>query len=506
MMAKKGIIYSVLTIFSVSIFSKIIGFFREMALANYFGTSLSIDMYYFSYGVFFALSSIVGASIGLGYISTHGRNKKLFGEKWLDKSFESFNYTLCISLLISVLFFVFSKSVASMVAGNYSLEELSILSDYIKINSLAFFFQSLSFFLISILNAEKRFGIGELAGVVYSIVVLSTLFLFYHQYGIDAIIYSFLISSIVTFITLYGVVYGYKYKITSVNFKTNSIISLSTLVGSSMIYIGQIYDRTIATNLSEGSLSALNYSGNIHSLVNTFLIISVVNVIYSEFVSIDKDRDDFLHKINALFNNSISVFIVILLPVSLFLFAFSQYIVSIVFERGAFNNESVVMTSDVFKMYVIGTVFFAINNLSVRLFYSLNDRKLPIITGIAFLLLNMLICYVFSNYWGVSGISLAVSITGICSTIVLISFLASKYRIFLESRVYVDVVKVSIFCLLAYLILDYTMQCIELDGIGKIQTSAYLAIMFMIYIASYLLYCLVLNVSVVRNFARGLIR
>ncbi|MTG98558.1 hypothetical protein GJV76_10545 [Myroides sp. BIT-d1] len=495
-MSYKKVFYSILTIFSVSIVAKALGFLRETFLANYFGTSLEIDLYYLVYGIFFALSGIIGSSIGIAYIPEHFKNKSY--SNWKEKSYEMFLFTGIISFFIVLITFLFADDFGKMLNSNGTINSLEKIVYYIKINSLAFFFQTLTFFLVAVLNAEKKFGRGELIGTAYSLTVIFSLFFLYERLGIQAIIYSFLISSVCTFIILYLYIYGVRYYLPKVSIKYYILITSATLIGTSTIYIGQIYDRIIASRLVEGSQSALSYSGNIHSLVNVFFIVSIVNVIYSELNSYDKESLEFKTNVSRLVSFSFSLFSIILIPLSLFLYLYSSEVVSIIFKRGNFGDYSVSLTSDVFQMYVIGSFFFALRDLGNKLFYTFDNRKIPIYLGIVFLFINFALCYILALFMGVKGISLAVTITSLFYMIYVLFLLWKKYSIYIKRRNLYDFFKIIFFCLIVYILFYCFPNWLEF-GTSKTDKIFSLILSGVIYVVSYLIYCYIINISLIRN-------
>lgn len=495
-MSYKKVFYSVLTIFSVSLLAKALGFFRETFLASYFGTSHEIDLYYLVYGIFFALASIIGTSIGVAYIPEHFRNKN--SENWKLKSYEMFLFTCLVSFVLMFVSFVCAGSLANLLNADQTIESFEKIVLYIKINSVGFFFQTLTFFLVAILNAEKKFGRGELIGTAYSITVILALLFFYRRFEINAIIYCFLFSSTLTFSILYYYIYRLNFYFPKFSFKYYIIITSATLIGTSTIYIGQIYDRLIASRLVEGSLSALSYSGNVHSLVNVFFIVSVVNVVYSELNSYSKTNENFKKQIQELINFAFRLFAIVLLPLSLFMYLYANKIVSVIFERGNFNEYSVILTGEVFKMYVLGSFFFALRDLGNKLFYTFENRRTPIFLGITFLLVNFVLCYILANSIGVKGISLAVTLTSFFYMVYVFFLLKKKYAIVINKQSFLDFFKIIGFCFLVFLVFDEFSNYLEFGNLKKEKIFS-LIISSGLFLMLYVLYCYIVNVTLVKQ-------
>jgi len=61
---------------------------------------------------------------------------------------------------------------------------------------------------------------------------------------------------------------------------------------------------------------------------------------------------------------------------------FSKPIVRILFGRGAFGEDAIVMTSNVLFFYALGMFGFGLREILSRSFYSLHKTKIPMINAI----------------------------------------------------------------------------------------------------------------------------
>ena len=119
----------------------------------------------------------------------------------------------------------------------------------------------------------------------------------------------------------------------------------------------------MASTLPTGTVSGLNYG---HKLMNVFsglLSSAIATAMYPqmiELISLDKKEE-----LGRLVVKIINIFCVIMIPITVACVLFRVELVSAVFQRGAFNENSTSLTAAVFALYCLGLFFFSSTLLSV---------------------------------------------------------------------------------------------------------------------------------------------
>jgi putative peptidoglycan lipid II flippase len=489
---KKPLYYSIFTITSISIISKLAGFLREGMIAYNFGTTIYTDIYYLLYGVFATFIAAIGSSIGIAYLPIFVSNIKQIGvQVSLQKAMNLLIQLFLIGLIISLLLYLFSDLAAKLLAPTYNQENLFTLSKYLKIFSVGSFFLMASYLLSAILNAQRKFFISEFGGMSYSIVTIIAIIFFSSIWGIDALIYAVPISALLQFSMLFLLVFKkvkFLCEVESIFFsQENRKVYLSVLpilLGSGTIYLGLSIDKIIASSLSIGSVSALSYAGVIHSVVNVLFITSVVNVFFTEFSQKLVDND--IKGLLQIWKKGITMLYILLVPISVFFVLYSSNIITILLKRGQFTQQSVELTALSLSFYVLGTPFYAIRDLTTRVFYAQKNTKTPMINGIMTLVLNVLLSYFLSRVLGVGGITFASALVSLISCAFLIYFLSRKLTINFNTFI-PTFFKVMISAIFLILVLLCTRAYLS-SGVIVLDTIISFTIGFSIYMGS--LYCL----------------
>ena len=112
-----------------------------------------------------------------------------------------------------------------------------------------------------------------------------------------------------------------------------------------MQYINQFVDKTLASRLVEGSISALNYASLLNNVIIDITITILATIIYPKLTQANslKQYDRFNELVYKGFN-----VVVIISPFSLGAMVYSNQVVQIIYERGAFDITATAMTSSAF--------------------------------------------------------------------------------------------------------------------------------------------------------------
>jgi putative peptidoglycan lipid II flippase len=123
---------------------------------------------------------------------------------------------------------------------------------------------------------------------------------------------------------------------------------------------------------------------------------------------------------NSLIKNTSDLASLILFPIMIIMFINSIDIVRIVYQRGAFSAEDTIVTSYVLKLLSVSLIFVSLREILVRVFYSKNDTKTPMINGIFAVFINVILSIFLSRIYGLNGIVIATTISTILSSVIII--------------------------------------------------------------------------------------
>ncbi|NDL68607.1 murein biosynthesis integral membrane protein MurJ, partial [Anaerotalea alkaliphila] len=214
-----------------------------------------------------------------------------------------------------------------------------------------------------------------------------------------------------------------------INFRDEKIkktlqIAIPVIIGTSVNQINKLVDRTIASSLAIGGISALNYASRLNLFIQGLFVTSIITVMYpliSSYASKNK-----IDEIKRVLLEYINIVIIILLPITIGTVIFNREIIELLFGRGLFDDVAVQMTSTALLFYSIGMLGFGLREVLARGFYSIQDTKTPMVNAAIGMIVNIILNILLSKILGIGGLALATSISAMFTTILLFISLRKK--------------------------------------------------------------------------------
>ena len=130
--------------------------------------------------------------------------------------------------------------------------------------------------------------------------------------------------------------------------------------------VNKMVDRSLASTLVDGSISALNYAHRIDTLVTGIFISAIVTVIFPIFAKeANKEKYDGLKSIVV---KGLNVALIITIPATVGLIILANPIIKVAFQRGAYDATATYMTSGALVFYSIGLIGTASRAMLNRVF------------------------------------------------------------------------------------------------------------------------------------------
>ncbi|MGL5751944.1 MAG: murein biosynthesis integral membrane protein MurJ, partial [Paraclostridium sp.] len=273
---------------------------------------------------------------------------------------------------------------------------------------------------------------------------------------------------------------GYRYK-PYVNIKDENVKKMlwlitPVLIGVAVNQVNSIVDRTIASTLVEGSISALNYATKLNQFVMGMFIVSISSVIYPVLSKLSTENNK--AKFNESIVRSINTVIILVIPISIGAIILANPIVKLLFQRGEFDSRATQMTAYALIFYSIGMIGFGLRDILGKVFYSLQDTKTPMINGVIAMVLNIILNIVFVKLTNMqlAGLAFATSISALVTIILLFISLRKKIGPFGGKSIVLVVFKTSIASLLMAVvtafIYNFTSNVLGYGFINEVVTLA----------------------------------
>ena len=496
-----------LLIMIITIISKIFGFARELTLAYFYGASGVSDAYLIAITIPNSIFALIAAGLVAGYIPMYSRIMQDNGEVAANRFTSNLiNILIAFSTIVIILGLLFTEQIVKVFAVGFTGETLTLAVNFTRITLLAIYFIGVITIYSGFLQIKGNYTIPALIGFPLNLIVILSIVISPNT-NVLVLAMGFVIAAVAQLLLLIPFMRKANYRpklvfdIKDEHIKRLAFIAIPIIIGVSVNQINLIVDRTLASSIVVGGISALNYAQKLNGFVQGIFVISITVVLYPIIsrMAVKKDIVGF----KGALAESITAINLLVVPATVGFMLFASPIVSLLFGRGAFDSDALVLTSYALFFYSIGMIGIGLRDVLTRAFYSLQDTKTPVINATIGVVLNIVLNLILSRYMGIGGLALATSIAAIFTTGLLFVSLRKKIgplgikqisisfiKIILASLVMGVLAKLSFDCLttslfsqnlalivavlvgaVSYFIIIYFMKIEEVDAISKAVKS-----------------------------------
>jgi putative peptidoglycan lipid II flippase len=411
----------------VGLLSRGLGFIREMVFASNFGLETDFDLYLVGAVLPTTINSVI-LYIGQNYFVPGFQKIKSEDPEAAKKYFnQSFILFIGSGIIIAILLFFLSDLIINNYMQESSVKNKEIAEIIFRIFLFTIPFSAGISILSALLQSVYEFKYPPISILYLNISIILLIFAFSDKIGIYVIPVGYLAGTFLQF--LYLQYKSKKYFKLNLKPHRQQFQFLKTMLSPTLLIIllieaiGQLYsifDRYFYSQISPGGIASLNYAYIIFILPISIFSISLATAIFPKITQaiVDSEKKD----LERIFNESISINILIFMPFTFLLFYFGEVVIKIAFERGKFIGESTVITYNALKYYSISLVFYSVYAVLNKIFYSLNLAKLLLLITILGISLKLLLNFLFVEKYEQNGLALSTSIS-------FIFFFASSYLV-----------------------------------------------------------------------------
>lgn len=437
---------TVILLMVISVIAKFTSFFKDIILAYLYGASYISDAYIVANTVPIIIFSIIGIGISTSYIPLFSKIKKDSGVEIAHKftnNVISLVLVFCIVIVIAVT--IFTDSVIAVFASGFEGEAKILAIQLTRVSVIGIFFTAIVHIYKAYLQMYGNYMVPAISVIpmhfISAIAIVISV-----KTNVITLAIGIVLAVAIEFLYLYyetkkiGFRYSPGINFGDPNLKKMAFLALPVIIGSSTTQINQIVDRTLASQIAIGGISALNYAQKLDGFIKGVFIASIVTVLYPKVSKMAVDNN-ILGLKNSMKNAIVGVSIFIM-PATVGAMTFSEQIVTLLFGRGAFDSAAVAMTSGALFFYSIGMIGFGLRTTLTKAFYSLQDTKTPMINSSIAMILNIILNIILSKYMGISGLALATSIAAIFAMVLMFISLRTKIGPFGMKQISISFLKI----------------------------------------------------------------
>lgn len=404
-------------ILGCSIVAKILSFVWEATLAAFLGASDQADALYMTTSIFNVLYPILDMGIWKVFLPAY---KTKLVEKNEDKAAQiaDIAVTLFFALSVALVLFliVFARPIVGIMAPGFNAAKKAITIKYLRISAPTYFLMASASIVGAMLQSRDKFFGSQIREIGTHVSKIAYIFICYRFMGIYAAVTAFIVGSIFRLlIQLPFIDWKWKFR-PNFNFKDEDVVPMikglpSVAITAAISQINGVVDKVVASGAESGSIACLNYG---HKLMNVFsgmISSAIATAVYPTIIQYVAEKDE--SNLKELLKNVVCTLCFIIIPISFFCIIYSNDMVTVAFQRGAFNESASLLTSNVFSSYCIGMLFIAIATIITNVFYAYGDTKITMYISIVEIILNVVFNLIFIRFWGVPGLAVATSVSAV---------------------------------------------------------------------------------------------
>ncbi|MBM4271236.1 MAG: murein biosynthesis integral membrane protein MurJ [Deltaproteobacteria bacterium] len=431
--------------------SRIFGFLRDMVVAGFFGAGLATDAFFVAFRIPNLLRRLFAeGSLTVSFVPVFTEYLK---KKSREDAFEvaniAFTILSVILAVVSVAGILLSPLIVTVMApGFHKVPEQYELTVFLtRLMFPYIFFISLVALCMGILNSLRHFAAPALSPVVLNIcMILAALLLRdYFAEPIISLAVGVMAGGVLQlvmqwpFLLKLGVRITPDFRARHPGIERIGRLMLPAVFGAAIYQINIFISTILASLLPSGSVSYLYYADRVVELPLGVFAIAVGTATLPSF-SEQVAKGDF-DELKRTISFSLRLILFITIPATVALIILRVPIISVLFQRGAFDVQSTILTSQALLFYTFGLWAFSVIRVIVSAFYSFQDTKSPMKAAIVALVVNVICSVILMFPLKHGGLALATSIASAVNVIMLSMILRKKIGTFVDQEFHRSVFK-----------------------------------------------------------------
>lgn len=365
-----------------ALLSQVLAFVRDRLLAHIFGASEALDIYYAAFRIpdfiFVTVASVVSLSVLVPFIVEEESRGRESLRRFINNLF-SFFFVLIIA--VSSLAYFLTPAIAGVLFKGLapdSLTQVVFISRILLLSPIILGFSNL---FGSLTQAYQRFTVYAISPLFYNAGIVVGIVLLSERFGILGASLGVILGAAlhlfiqVPFVFSLGVFPKPSLHLDFSAIKRVISISLPRTLTLSMSQLAIIFLVSLASFMSEGSISVFTFANNLQSVP-----LSLVGVSYSlaAFPTLSRRfRENNIKAFKAQMTSGVRFIIFWSLPLSALFIVLRAQIVRVILGSGEFGWEDTRLVAASLALFVISSVAQCLLLLFMRGFYSAGFTRKP---------------------------------------------------------------------------------------------------------------------------------
>lgn len=424
--------------------SKILGLVRDNMLAASFGTAgpngsalFNLDTYYAAFRIPDLLFNLLSYGVlSAAFVPIFVEILKKEGKPQAFRFSNEILHTLGVLIMvISVILILGTGPLLKIFVPGFTEENFAVTIQLTRLMSLTPIFFTIGSIASGIQNAFHTFLGLALAPIMYNLGILGGIIFLSKTYGVYGVAIGVGIGAFLNMAVQIPAIWraGFRYHWPKSwwgpRIKEMLLLSLPRIFGMSVQQLSLIIDTIIASTLTAGSITVINFASNLESLPLGLIGVSIAVVSFGTLAGFAAENRtaDLAKEISKNIQRVLSL----LVPLAAGMFLLRREIIQLLLEHGKFSPADSTLTANTLGIFLAGLAFSGIVFLLARGFYALKNTKIPVLVSVFSVSINIGLSLMLTKIFSLSvyGLALANSCADIINASLLFILLQRRLRI-----------------------------------------------------------------------------
>lgn len=393
---------------------------KDIVIAGHFGLGDDLDALLIALVIPGFVTGVIAYSLNGAFVPAYIRVRERDGVEAANRLFANVMLLSFFLLLVcTVLMAAGAGLLLKLLAWEFSPAKLEL------VNSL--YFVLLPTVVLggqitlwgAVLNADEKFALAALAPILSPLIIMAALVAVAPGLGIDGLAWAIVVGSVAELVVL-GAALARRGLFPAPRWwseatETRAVLQqyLPAVSASIVMSSTTVIDNAMASWLESGAVAALTYGSKIPAFLAAAGMTALGSAVLPHFSRLVALGD------HAAIRHTLNTYgrwlLLLAVPITLVFIATSEWIVRLLFERGAFGPDDTAVVTLVQQMYLIQIPFVMVGILGGRLLIAMSKMYLLTIMAVVNLAVVIVGNLVLMRWLGVAGIALATSIMYVVS-------------------------------------------------------------------------------------------
>ncbi len=399
--------------------AKVVGVVDDLVKARVFGTSADLDAFIAANGLPELLNVVIsGGALAAPFIPVlvgHLNQNDQEGAWGLASSVINLAF-LTTAALAALVALLAPWLVAHLIAPGFTPEQQALTAGLMRLTLVSTLIFAVSGVVMSILHAYQHFLFPALAPTFYNLGIIGGAVLLAEPLGVWGLAVGAIVGSAMHLLIQLPKLrsYGARWQ-PSLGLDNPSLRRVLGLMGPRVLTLGVIQlnlllSVRLASDLVEGSVSALNYGYRLMQMPETIIGTAIATAAFPTLSELAKSGPGAADELRRTFSVTLRVVLTLSLPAALGLALLGRPFIELLFRGGEFGNASTEAVLAAVQGYALALVGQAALEVVSRVFFAREDTLTPLLAAAAAMGVSLGLGLALRGPLGVLGLALASSL------------------------------------------------------------------------------------------------